>query len=70
MITKSLSVDLKPDNIIVLPLTPGWVQTDMGGDKAPLTAEQSVSSMLNVLEGITAEQSGVFTNYEGKVLLW
>lgn len=70
MISKSLSVDLRKDGIIVLPLTPGWVKTDLGGERAPLTAQQSASSMLAVLESITLEQSGVFTNYEGKVLLW
>ncbi|PIK44613.1 hypothetical protein BSL78_18534 [Apostichopus japonicus] len=35
MITKSLSIDLRPDNIMAVALDPGWVQTDMGGSLQP-----------------------------------
>ena len=30
-ITKSLSVDWRASNVIVIAITPGWVRTDMGG---------------------------------------
>ena len=42
MLTRTLSIDLKPDNIWVTSLEPGWVQTDMGGDGAQLTVREYV----------------------------
>ncbi|EPB69509.1 hypothetical protein ANCCEY_11415, partial [Ancylostoma ceylanicum] len=34
---KSISIDLKPDHILVAMFCPGWVQTDMGGEGAQIT---------------------------------
>ena len=47
-------------------MSPGWVQTDMGGPGAPLTAQQSVSSMRKAIAAIPKRQSGAFLNYDGK----
>lgn len=52
----------------LLALSPGWVRTDMGGDAAPLTVEQSVLGMLEALEGPWA--SGSFVNYQGQNVPW
>ncbi len=49
-------------------LHPGWVQTDMGGSQAPLTVEQSVSGMRQVLAARPA--SGSFVQYDGARLDW
>src|SRR5205085_331569 len=49
MAYKSLSIDLKPRGISAVVLCPGWVQTDMGGADAPLTPEQSISGLKQVL---------------------
>ena len=70
MNSKSQSVDLKSDEIIVLAVHPGWVQTDMGGEKAALTPHASVSGIFDVLAKTNLEQSGAFINYKGDILPW
>jgi NAD(P)-dependent dehydrogenase (short-subunit alcohol dehydrogenase family) len=60
--------------ITVLAIHPGWVQTDMGGSAAPLTPEQSASSLrqtLNtVLEQRDPKHRGAFLNHDGSPLPW
>jgi NAD(P)-dependent dehydrogenase (short-subunit alcohol dehydrogenase family) len=63
----------QPD-VTVLAIHPGWVQTDMGGAQAPLTPEQSASSLrltLNrILEQRDPKHRGVFLNHDGSTLPW
>ena len=51
---------------ILVALSPGWVQTDMGGANAPLTVHDSVSAMRATLERLTAADSGRFFGIEGR----
>lgn len=51
---------------IMVALSPGWVQTDMGGQDAPLTTVQSVSAMRKTLAGLTAAHKGAFLDYDGR----
>lgn len=69
-VIKNLSIDLKPQNITVLSLHPGWVKTDMGGMAAPLMPEESVTKMRNLLNSVTILNTGQFLNYNGEVLPW
>ena len=63
----------QPD-ITVLAIHPGWVQTDMGGPTAPLTPEQSASSLRQtlsqVLEQHDPKHRGAFLNHDGSTLPW
>jgi NAD(P)-dependent dehydrogenase (short-subunit alcohol dehydrogenase family) len=47
-------------------LDPGWVQTDMGGGAAPLSAEASVRGLRAVLAGLTAEDNGRLIHHDGR----
>lgn len=69
-ITKSLALDLGDEGFTCVVLHPGWVQTDMGGERAPLPVDQSVAGMLKVVEGLAREDSGGFFDYTGEVLPW
>jgi len=71
MVMKCLSLEFAKDEILVSSIHPGWVQTDMGGNQAPLTTEQSVRHMIAT---IAKMESGKFYNYDfaetGKYLPW
>lgn len=67
-ISKSLSIQLKDDNIIVAPIHPGWVQTDMGGPNAPIDTKTSVEHMIKTFDSITSDQAGLLLNYDGTVI--
>lgn len=70
IVVKSLAIDLAGRGIKAVVLHPGWVQTDMGGPNALITAEQSVSGMRNVLTRLTVADSGRFIAYDGKNVPW
>lgn len=67
---KSLSKDTAAKGLICVVLHPGWVQTDMGGSAATLTIEQSVPSMVKVIDGLKPADNGRFLNYDGAELPW
>ncbi|XP_048412118.1 C-signal-like [Stegostoma tigrinum] len=70
MVTKCLANELKPHGIICASMHPGWVQTEMGGEKAPLTKEVSVRGTLQVLSTLSAKDSGSFLDWKGQHLPW
>ncbi|MEM0982505.1 MAG: SDR family oxidoreductase [Planctomycetota bacterium] len=65
-----LSNELEPEGIISAMLHPGWVQTDMGGGKAPLTTEQSAAGLVKVIDGLKPRDNGCFRDYQGKKIPW
>ena len=70
MVMKSLSIDLKPYGISVITLHPGWVQTDMGGSNALISAQTSVSGLRKVIEDLSLDTTGKFIAYDGKAMPW
>eukprot|EP00105_Crassostrea_gigas_P041688 XP_019925836.1 PREDICTED: uncharacterized protein LOC105335463 isoform X1 [Crassostrea gigas] len=70
MLTKILHNELKDKGIHVGCLHPGWVQTDMGTAKAPVTVSQSVCGCIQVMSNMNAENACVLTDYTGNPLPW
>lgn len=51
-------------------LHPGWVRTDMGGAAAPLTPQQAVQALRDLLAGLQPHHNGCFLNEQGRPLPW
>lgn len=70
MATKSLSIDLKNDGIVVTSVHPGWVKTDMGGSNAPMSVESCCSSLVEFIRNISERHNGGFFQWDGQELQW
>lgn len=55
---------------VLLALSPGWVQTEMGGPGATLTVEDSVTRMRRTLACVGASSRGSFVDQDGHTLPW
>ena len=69
-VVKSLSVDLKNENIAVALIHPGWVKTDMGGPNALIDKDTSVRGMTEVISNLDISSTGNFFNYDGTIIPW
>jgi len=65
----SLSHDLRSRGIGVLLLHPGMVATEMT-DRRGIPVEDSVTGLLERIDGFTIEQSGTFWHSDGRPLPW
>jgi NAD(P)-dependent dehydrogenase (short-subunit alcohol dehydrogenase family) len=70
MLGRIMSNDLISMGVISVMLHPGWVRTAMGGPEAPVTVEESVEGMIQVIDGLTQEMNGGFYDWEGQELPW
>jgi short-subunit dehydrogenase len=67
---KSLSLDLKKEEISVAICHPGYVQTEMTDFKGHITTKESVQGLVKVIDHLSMENTGKFWNYQGKELPW
>lgn len=70
MATSLLAQALAPRGITVVALHPGWVRTDMGGEQAALTPQESAGGLLRVIAGSKPQDSGSFLDWRGQTLPW
>lgn len=68
IISRSLAVDLAADNIRVVCLHPGWVQTDMTGQTGLVDVATSVTGLASVIEHIDQYPPGAFVAYDGQIV--
>ena len=65
-----LAKELAPRGISVVLFDPGWVKTDMGGERAVLRPAESIAGMRRVLAGNPMELSGKFLGHDGSRRPW
>lgn len=70
MAVDCLTKELAQEGVKTVMLHPGWVRTEMGGESADIDTEASAVGMKNVVDRLSASQSGAFLNYDGKPLPW
>lgn len=70
MATALLAQALNPRGVGVVAMSPGWVRTAMGGERAPLTPEASVASMLATIAALPGVPAGPFVDHDGTPLPW
>lgn len=51
-------------------LHPGWVRTDMGGEKAAISVEESASGIFSVSRSLTPADHGRFVTWQGEDHPW
>lgn len=64
------ATDAANDGIAVQLIHPGWVQTDMGGPQADLTPQESADGIIEVIEGLSMDNTGSFMKWNGEVHGW
>jgi NAD(P)-dependent dehydrogenase (short-subunit alcohol dehydrogenase family) len=69
-VMRALSIDVKERGIAVCTVHPGYVQTDMGGPDADITALESASGIRDVAARMTLDNSGTFWKWNGDVHPW
>ena len=69
-ISNVLKKQFEGSGIVVGVVHPGWVQTDMGGENAAVSPEESVKGVIKVLEVLDNKDIGGFYNYKGDTLPW
>ena len=67
---RGLATELKPQGVPVLIVHPGWVKTDMGGEGAQLSPEQSAAQLLKLIDKFDIASTGKFLAWNGKELAW
>ena len=63
-------MEFKKQKSIILLIHPGWVQTDMGGENADISAQVSAKGIINVISDAKQDNSGTFIDYKGDNIPW
>jgi short-subunit dehydrogenase len=67
---RSLTHDLRTNDIATMTLHPGWVRTDMGGPGGWIDVKESVSGMINQISNLSLQNTGRYIDYAGKPIKW
>lgn len=71
MMNRAMAFELKDRGVVAVVVNPGWVKTDMGGDRARLTPEEAVGGMIeNVADRVGLEDTGEFFQWDGTRHPW
>ncbi|MET3130340.1 NAD(P)-dependent dehydrogenase (short-subunit alcohol dehydrogenase family) [Oxalobacteraceae bacterium GrIS 1.11] len=65
-----IDTSLRFGNATCVAFHPGWVRTEMGGQGADLTPEESASGLRATLAGLAPSDRAAYLNYDGKPMGW
>ena len=69
-LARGLWGELSSRKLTLISLHPGWVRTDMGGQSAAVSVEDSAAGMVAVIEKQSGAHKHLFLDYTGKELPW
>lgn len=69
-VMQGLATDLEPEGIVVMMMHPGWVRSDMGGQGADISVEESATGLVKVIDDLSLETTGSFKAWDGQTLPW
>ncbi|KAG7375464.1 hypothetical protein PHYPSEUDO_001127 [Phytophthora pseudosyringae] len=67
MVTRSLAFDLRPSDVVVVSVHPGYVDTDMTQGQATLKPADSVTAMTGLIAKLNPESTGKFFNLDPQI---
>lgn len=70
MMNRAFANDVQPMGVTSIVANPGWIQTEMGGSKAPMTPKNAVQNLFRIVEHLTPADAGKFFNYNGEEHPW
>jgi NAD(P)-dependent dehydrogenase (short-subunit alcohol dehydrogenase family) len=66
MLTRTIANELAPKGVTTVAISPGWVRTEMGGEKATLSPEESAQTLAEAIQKIGSELNGEFLDRHGQ----
>ena len=69
-LVSTLAQDWRSDGIVAVPISPGWVKTDMGGEGADIDVETSTRGLVDQVDAYTGKGGHHFVNYRGETIPW
>lgn len=69
MVTATTATALT-DEVCVVSVHPGWVQTDMGGAQAAITPDESAEGIGEIIDRLSMLDSGSFVRWDGQPHPW
>lgn len=70
MYTRCMAGTFREDGVVVIALSPGWIKTDMGGPNANLELSDSVPHIIDLIDGLSMDDTGQFYRYDGSIVPW
>ncbi len=70
MFMRSFAARHADDPRAMLIIAPGWVRTDMGGPEAPLSIEDSIPRVVDVIAGQSGKPGLRYLDYRGQTVRW